>query len=235
MTLRSALEKVISRSGYQVHRSDGVRRGLLLRHFGVDMVLDVGAAAGRYSQQLRRFGFQGRILSIEPLDNAFIALQAIAKYDDKWEVAKIALGSQPGSAQMNVAGNSDSSSLLPMLDRHLGAAPHTALVDRQQTDVTTLDLLYQRYPAARRPFIKIDTQGSEGAVLDGAQCLLRDSVGVQIELSFIPLYEGGMLYEEAIIRLSKLGFSLANLELGFRDPTSQQLLQADGIFFRNSH
>ncbi len=69
-------------------------------------------------------------------------------------------------------------------------------------------------------------------MLDGAAEVVRRGAGVQIELSFVPLYEGAMEFDEAIDRLLGEGFELQMVEPGFRDPVSQQLLQADGIFIR---
>ena len=191
VSLRNTVAKAIARSGYQLSRSEGARRGALLRHYGVDQVYDVGAAIGLYGQELRRFGFAGRIVSVEPLTEPFVQLSTRARNDPHWDVVQVALGSQPGTADVIVAGNSDSSSLLPMLERHLQAAPHTAAVSTQATEVTTLDLLALEHPLSQRSFLKIDTQGYEGAVLDGASTLLESLIGVQLELSFVPLYAGG--------------------------------------------
>ena len=80
--------------------------------------------------------------------------------------------------------------------------------------------------------LKIDTQGYERSVLDGATEVVKLARGIQIELSFAALYEGAMKFDEAINRLLAEGFELQMVEPGFRDPVSQQLLQADGIFVR---
>ncbi|RZI85429.1 MAG: gsc-like protein, partial [Microbacterium sp.] len=58
------------------------------------------------------------------------------------------------------------------------------------------------------------------------------SVGLQLELSFVPLYEGGMLADEAISMAYDAGFHLEVIEQGWAARTGQ-MLQADGIFFRD--
>jgi FkbM family methyltransferase len=234
MDIAGYLARIARRFGYDVHRLDAVRRSQLLRHHGVDLVLDVGAAIGKYGIELRRFGYNGRIVSFEPLDGSFAALAKEAEGDPSWTAVNCAVGDSNRTSVIHIAGNNDSSSLLEMLDRHSDVAPHARYVGSQEVDVRTLDdLTTDLFDVATVPFLKIDTQGFERAVLDGAVETLPRLRGVQLEMSLAPLYEGGMLMDEAIQRLLAAGFELQGLELGLRDPRTQQLLQADGIFFRN--
>ncbi|MCW2766998.1 MAG: hypothetical protein JWO11_2957, partial [Nocardioides sp.] len=76
-------------------------------------------------------------------------------------------------------------------------------------------------------------QGFEKEVLAGGQATLERCVGLQLELSFVSLYDGGMLADEAISLAYDAGFHLVGLDQGFADPRGQ-LLQADGVFFRNT-
>lgn len=71
-------------------------------------------------------------------------------------------------------------------------------------------------------------------MLDGASSTVNDRcVGMQLELSFLPLYEGGMLAREALELAETFGFTLTGLTPGFADPRDGRMLQADGIFFRD--
>ncbi|REO49609.1 FkbM family methyltransferase, partial [Mycobacterium tuberculosis] len=82
---------------------------------------------------------------------------------------------------------------------------------------------------------KIDVQGFEKQVIAGGDSTVHDRcVGMQLELSFQPLYEGGMLIREALDLVDSLGFTLSGLQPGFTDPRNGRMLQADGIFFRGS-
>ena len=61
-------------------------------------------------------------------------------------------------------------------------------------------------------FLKIDVQGFEKQVLAGSKSTVKDRcVGMQLELSFLPLYEGGMLIREALDLVYSMGFTLTGL------------------------
>ena len=81
-------------------------------------------------------------------------------------------------------------------------------------------------------FIKIDTQGFEWQVLDGAHETLQQVRGVLCELSLVPLYDGQRLWRDIVDRLDADGFMLWALQKGFTDPCTGQSLQMDGIFLR---
>jgi FkbM family methyltransferase len=201
---------------------------------GVDMVLDVGAAVGSYGRWIREAGYTGRICSFEPLSAAFKQLERNTAEDPLWECRNLALGPEPGTAEINVAGNSDSSSLLPMEERHERAAPSSVYVGTETVEVTTIDDLWDEIVGdARKPFLKLDVQGYELETLRGATKNLSKLHGIQTELSLVPLYEGGPLWLEVIEFMREHGFHIAGLEAGYTDPESGEMLQADGIFVRD--
>ena len=80
--------------------------------------------------------------------------------------------------------------------------------------------------------IKIDTQGFEWQVLDGATETVKRAQGVLLELSLVPLYDGQRLWREIIERMEKEGFTLWVIQKGFTDPRTGRSLQVDGIFLR---
>jgi FkbM family methyltransferase len=206
---------------------------LMLGHLAIDIVIDVGANDGRYAQTLRRLGYGHRIVSFEPLSEPFARLSAAAEHDTEWDVLRCAVGDDDGEIVIHVAGNDAlSSSVLPMLDAHRDAAPTSAYVTDETVPIHRLDGLLGDQVEGRRCFLKMDVQGFERAVLDGAADLLASGqvLGVQAEMSLVPLYEGSMLWHETLDRMSQAGYELASLVPGFTDPRSGRLLQADGVF-----
>ncbi|HUS21496.1 MAG TPA: FkbM family methyltransferase [Aeromicrobium sp.] len=194
------------------------------------MVIDVGAAGGSYGRQLRAHRYGGRIVSFEPLAPSFADLAAAAEGDPRWDVHQLALGEASSTADLHVASNRDSSSLLPMLGAHLKASPTTQMETTQVVRVERLDDVLGTLDGSR-PFLKIDAQGYERQVLAGAPETLKACVGLQLELSLVPLYEGGMLIDEALTWAYDSGFILMSVEQGFT-ASDGRILQMDGVFFR---
>lgn len=202
---------------------------------GVDTVLDVGANIGQYAAALRSTGFAGRIISFEPLGDAYAQLAHRAAKDPKWTVAHTAVGAEPGTLEIHIAANSHSSSVLPMNDAHLDAAPHSRTVGSESVPVTTIaDVVAAHEIVPDRTLLKIDTQGYEKPVLDGAGELLAQFALVQLELSFVPLYDGQALYPELVERLGALGFEWYGVDAAFVDPRTGRMLQVDGLFARSA-
>jgi FkbM family methyltransferase len=202
---------------------------------GIGTVFDVGANSGQFATELRKAAYGGRIVSFEPLSGPFSLLERNASRDAAWDCRQCALGDTDGPISINVAGNAGaSSSVLPMLKRHQDAFPPANYVDVEEVPIRRLDSVAPEYLGpAESIFLKIDVQGFERQVLAGGTSLVSERVaGVQLELSFVPLYEGGMLIREALDLTHSLGFTLTELQPGFRDPRDGRLLQADGFFFR---
>jgi FkbM family methyltransferase len=203
----------------------------------VTVVLDVGANSGQYATGLRAAGFTGRIVSFEPLSGPFSLLERSVSTDPLWECRRSALGDVDGTISINVAGNEGaSSSALPMLKSHQDAFPPANYIGTETVSISRLDSVA---PEILQPtdiaFLKIDVQGFEKQVIEGGKSTVNDRcIGMQLELSFLPLYEGGMLIREALDLLDSLGFQLAGLLPGFTDPRNGRMLQADGIFFRQN-
>ena len=236
--MKRILRRLLNRAGVDVVRHQPVphhlaRRAHLLRRFAPDVVLDVGANAGLYGREVRRIGYGGRLVSFEPMAAAYAALAAEAAGDGAWEAVNVALGAAPGQAVLNVSANSWSSSLRPMLDTHLSAAPDSAYVGRETVRVETLDGVFGRYARpGERVWLKIDTQGHERDVLAGAADSLPRVDMVELEMSPVGLYEGEALFTEMFDWLVARGFACVHLQPGLYDPADERLLSLDGYFHR---
>ena len=206
----------------------------MLDHFGITLILDVGANTGQYVGYLRAAGWPGRVVSFEPVAGVHAELAANAAADPAWEVAPaMALGSADGEAEITVSNETDMSSLLPLRDEILAVSPSSGAAGTERVMVRALDSIFDEYVGANdRAFLKIDTQGFERAVLDGARASLPRIAGLQVELSLIALYEGEALWRELVDRLEGQGFDLRFVLPGYYDRHLHRMLQIDGVFFR---
>ena len=236
--MKSFVKQWLRELGYVVARYDAardpaaVRRGLFDK-VGVNVVYDVGANIGQYADVLRGNGYRGRIVSFEPLRQAYRALQIRAKDDRDWIAVHAAIGAAVGKSTINISGNSYSSSLLPATPRLTQSSPASAFVQTESIEVLRFDDVFREYNrVGDHPYLKIDTQGYTAKVLSGAANSLEHIVGVEVEMSLVPLYEGEPLIGEIITVLYAQGFNLVLIKPEFTDMTSGQQLQVDGIFVR---
>ncbi|MBU2676863.1 MAG: FkbM family methyltransferase [Woeseia sp.] len=236
-TLKKAINRALAIFGVRLTmtRNDDAHRivsGLLAKR--VDVVLDVGANNGQFAASLRGAGYRGKIACFEPLPDAHEKLKNRFAHDTDVIVhPRTALGDERGSVQMNVSRNSVSSSILNLLPSHADAAPDSEYVDNIETDIDCLDNVFADYVTpGDRVFLKIDTQGYEWTVLDGAAQSIKKIDGLLLEMSLVPLYEGQRLWKDIQERLEAEGFVLWQILPGFSDPESGRTLQFDGIFYR---
>jgi len=206
----------------------------LLQQKEINLVLDVGANIGQFVQGLRQAGYRERVVSFEPQASAHAQLQAIAASDPKWTIAnRTAIGAVSGVITMHTSGNSVSSSILTMLNSHREAAPESDYVGTESVQINRLDDIFV-VTAQDRVMLKVDVQGYEQQVLNGAPNILASCHALIVEMSLIPLYEGQVLARQMWDLLDEAGFEIWSLEPGFRNPHSGRLLQMDGLFVRRS-
>jgi FkbM family methyltransferase len=221
-------------SRYRPSNSANAQLNSALSHLDIDLIFDVGANQGQFAMGIREYGYVGRIVSFEPLTEARFTLKELSDKDSAWTMhEQCAIGDNDGRIDINISGNSVSSSVLPMLDSHSAAAENSGYVAAESVPIFKLDSVAGQYMKKDdNLFLKIDTQGYEWQVLDGATDTLALAKGVLCELSLVPLYEGQRLWRDIVDRLEHEGFMLWALQKGFTDPRTGQSLQMDGIFLR---
>ena len=186
----------------------------LLGLYEIGAVLDVGANKGQYRDFLRtEVGFQGWIISFEPLPSLSQSLLERAEQDKYWLVFPFALGAQPQRRPIHVTQHSVFSSFLPPGD----SGP--ALFGQQMTvsatepvEVRRLDDVMGEIADKVEPghiYLKLDTQGFDLDVVEGAKAFLPWVRALQTELAFIPIYLGMPTYEQTLRVLADKGFEVS--------------------------
>ena len=207
--------------------------GNLMHDLGLEWLIDVGANRGQFGTLMRRAGFDRRIVSLEPVSDAFADLSAKAAADPRWTVERAAVGAAPGRQVVHVSGNSVSSSLLPMGERHLELSAASGYTRDEEVEVTTVaDLIGRHGIDPSRAMLKADVQGYESAVLDGAGAHLEQLAMIELELSLLELYEGQPLLPEIVGRLTSSGFVLWTFFPAYIDRVNKRMWWADGLFVR---
>jgi FkbM family methyltransferase len=237
--LKTVLRRAANAIGYDIVGFDGnsarARLARTLDRLDIGTVLDVGANRGDYGWFLRELGYRGEIVSFEPLPDAFHQLSKRAAADGKWKAVPIGLGDQDQELAIHVAANSQSSSFLPMLKAHEIAAPESRYQGTVRARIRRLDHAFRDYCQAGRPvFLKIDTQGFERKVLEGAAGILDAVPLVQLECSLVQLYEGGDVIEDLVGWVRTLGYDPIDLQPAFFHKDEGRLMQIDMLFERRA-
>jgi FkbM family methyltransferase len=229
------LDRAVSRAGGA--SGDAASLARALRSLRIANVLDVGANLGQFATRTRADGFDGPIVSFEPLTAALPALRRAAAADGSWQVHGVALGAEDGERTINIAANSWSSSLLEALPETLAAEPMIGAVAQETIMVRRLDTIWPEIAPRLAPgptLLKIDTQGFEGAVLDGAAATLTQVDAVLMECALVPSYAGAPPMEAMIARLRSAGFSPVWLQPGWGDGATGQVFECDMLFARTA-
>jgi FkbM family methyltransferase len=223
--------ELLRRTGFDMVKGSNAEASLLNK-LGFTVVLDIGANVGQYAENIRILcGYRGRIVSFEPTLAAFDELTFRASSDPLWQTERLAFGDTDGSLTINVSRITALNSFLertPFLKEN----PGSEVVATEEVPVRRLDSVLANYcqPGRDKIFLKIDTQGYESMILNGANEALKSISAVQLELSFIPLYVGDATTDTMIERVCSQGFTLVRL-----DPfqiADGRLLQADATFLR---
>ena len=222
--------------GYEVRqyaplRSFAAAREELIRRRGVDVILDVGANTGQYGTMLRGRGFDGRLVSLEPLEEAYAELERRTAADAAWTAVRVAASDADGEITLNVTDDSRSSSVLSRNER-FADKPGWAPKESQRVPARRLEgLLGELLRPEERAYLKLDVQGYERSVLDGAGGALARFEALELELSVTPLYEGQPGLAEMLPLLAARGFRPVCIEPILLDDDGL-LMELDGLFAR---
>lgn len=236
MSLKDLLRHSIHKSGFMLRRfptplDQCYSRNALLNHLKIDHVLDVGANVGGYGNELRDRGYRGKIISFEPVSTNYAELKQAAAHDADWEAKNMALGAEDGQATINVAHTMSS-----MLDKNKEEAGHQ--FDYERTEKVPLARLDTLWPtlisSSGRVHLKMDVQGFEMQVLNGAAQCLPKVAAVEIEFSLKPIYADQPSFDQMYGRLREAGFVMRQVWPHGTDGTTGDMADFDAILVRKN-
>ncbi len=114
--------------------------------------------------------------------------------------------------------------------------PDTTTTGTERVTVRRLDEIFAEVTAGlsfRNSFLKLDTQGYDLNVLEGAAKVLGSVVALQTELSVLPLYESMPDYRTALDTLTGLGYAISGVFPVTHDPVLR-VVEMDCVMVRNT-
>ena len=211
----------------------------VLPRLGVRTCLDVGAAQGDYSRLLLQSLPQSRVFACEPLHQNWPLLESLAReYPQRFFPFHWALGAHEGRATLHYERSRPQ---LATLCEGLEAIDYLANDQASEVQIRRLDDWWLASPDPEPlEFIKLDCEGWEADILDGATQTLRRlrPVAIQLEFNRHHLFRGDTFLSLAR-RLEGYGvFQLLPHRLVQRDPTAPltNLFQfSNFVFIRSDH
>jgi FkbM family methyltransferase len=139
-------------------------------------VVDVGANIGIYTRYLARLcGPNGRVVAFEPSPDNLLRLNANVRKLPNVTIHAAAVGDRSGSIPL-------------YLSPHLNVDHRTYEIgearDRIDVPVVRLDDIFP--PGGRVDLLKVDVQGFEGAVLEGARRLMSENLHLKAVIEYWP-------------------------------------------------
>ncbi len=207
-----------------------------LRRLKISCVLDVGANRGQYAKKLRAHGYTGRIVSFEPVPHLADHLEQAAAADPDWQVVRCALGEEPAETEIEVAGGQGRmSSLLPPSDFGKSWTDKLGSDGAVTVSVRRLDELFDQVLEGLdkpRVYLKLDTQGFDLQAFAGAGDRIQEVLGMQSEVSVMPLYDGTPPMTEQLAVYEAAGFELTGMFPVITEKKTMRVIEFDAMMVR---
>lgn len=209
---------------------------MLCHEMGITHVIDIGANTGQFAESLYDFGYTGKVISFEPVKKAYEELKKRSAKYDQWQVAeRCAIGNFDGEIMMNISDDSVFSSILDIKKSYVSHNMKSKIVRQENVPIHCLDSIIHQYIQENATFLlKIDTQGFEKEVLDGAKQTLSHAKGLKIEIPLYAIYEHTQFSFYEIIEFTKnQGFHPYSIHVEGVDLNTGRVNTIDGVFFRD--
>ena len=201
------------------------------------VVVDVGARWGA-GERWRRFGPRVRVIGFDPDAEECARLTAAEPPGHMVTYVPVALGPRAGTATLHTTAEPGCSSLYPPVEELVVRRPDLSVIAPRGTTEVRLETLDGWLAASDLPgvdVVKLDTQGSELGVLEGAERALESVRLLEIEVEFNELYVGQPLFGDVDRFLRSRGFVLWRLNhlvhYGLDEVDAGSVVVADAQFF----
>ena len=204
--------------------------------------VDVGAMGG-IPMYWRKLGHLCQAIAFEPDEREFAKLQGSSQQ----LYLPYALAEHSRPLTFYVAKDGGKSSVFKPNMEALSSFPDAAryatvnAVHLGEAKVKAMDEALALHNVRGVDFIKLDTQGSELAILKGAQSTLPEVFGCEIEVEFCELYQGQPLFADVDCFMRGHGFELVDLRRAFWKKAAWggyigrgQLVFGDALYFRRA-
>jgi FkbM family methyltransferase len=188
----------------------------IISEYQVDCIVDVGANQGQYRDFLRdEVHYDGLIISFEPDPDCFAVLSTRQEMDDKWVILNYALGQEVKKLDFNIMKSSVFNSFLePDSSETQLFSTSNSILKTIKIEAKRLDEMIVKLKADHQfnnIYLKIDTQGFDLEVFEGASGCLDQIRAVQTEVSVLPIYKHMPSFDSSLKLFRSKGFEVSAL------------------------
>ncbi len=218
--LKGIIRRQITRH-YDVPEVPLALERLLRRKFVPAHIFDVGAYSGEFAKLCRRIWPQAKLTCFEVLPHRVEELQAWCARDGNAEIIQCLLGAEAKDAvpfhEMETASS--------VLEEHIPQAASVKLYP-----MTTIDELVASLNFRSPTLLKLDVQGFEFEILNGAKKTLPGIDVILAEVNLIDIHKGVHLLDDTVAFLRDNDFVAYDICGLHRRPLDSALWQADLMF-----
>ncbi len=236
--IKSFIKKIFSYTGYDIQKihvmsnmanastgvlemSKGIERMQQLKIFP-DIVVDIGAARGEWSEMAMKIWPSAQYKLIEPLSEQTGKLNQLKSSYTNLSFYTAVAGEAPGEIIFNVSDDLDGSGIYGIDETNARKVP-----------VITIDDIVKDSPGTI--VIKLDTHGYEVPILKGSKEALKKTSLLIIEVYGFYVSPTCLLFQELSAYLDNLGFRLIDIVDIMRRPGDKAFWQADAFYLRKEH
>jgi FkbM family methyltransferase len=197
------------------------------------VVFDVGAHVGETAHEVLHYFPKTQVHCFEPYSLAYNNLVSSLSPHPNILCRNCALGDSIGTAEFHVNNKEVTSSLLPSAaaSEHFVSAGEMSSHSVLTVPVTTIDCYCETEGIKQVDVLKLDAQGYELRILQGARRTLAAGCVPLIltELNFVELYKEQANFEQVFGFLREQGYKLVSLYDAVRH-RDQSIMWCDGLF-----
>lgn len=207
----------------------------ILKSKSVRTIFDVGGNVGQTAEAYRRHFPQAVVHSFEPFPDSFEKLYSRSKGDALIKSHQMALSNREGVSQFHVNKGPATNSLLAAAPTGDSWCPRGLLdsLGTIQVKTSTIDHFCHQHQVSHIDILKMDAQGGELMILEGASDMLkRKAISlIYSEVLFVPIYDGQAYFHQLCSYLADYHYRFFDL-FSCRYSENGQLKWADAIFLQ---
>ena len=186
------------------------------------MIIDVGAAKGKWSEHALRLWPDAEFLLVEPIREQIELMDSNLANNSKVRIIEAIAGGEKGTTDFTVTPDLDGSGVY-------GGKGN----DIRNLQVIALDDVIQNYE--KKFLLKLDTHGFEMPIIRGARQILRNTTCLIVEVYGFYVSPYGKLFHEISEYLSEQNFRLFDIVDVMRRSGDNAFWQADAVYLRSDH